>query len=130
MARFRAGAKLTIAARAIAGCMNADIICFIARIDRATHAVPAGNRRSRLATQCRMTDFSAVTVLTVAARSMIGRVVTGIGCFVARIRRAGHSVAATWGRTRYARSGRGVAGLRAVTVQPVVALRIGLTRNA
>lgn len=130
MTHFRAVAVLAVAARTVVRSVYAGIAGFVATIDRATDAIAAGHGRSRLAALCRMADFRAVAIKTVAAGSVVGRVFAAVGDRVARVHGARDAVIAGGRRPRNAPAVAGVARFRSVAENPIVALRIVCTRNA
>lgn len=74
MADFRTIAILTVAACSVAWNVIACVGHFVAGVNRTGDTVVTGHRRTRLATQERIANFSPVAILTIAAQRIARRV--------------------------------------------------------
>ena len=102
IADFHAVTLKAVAASRIVRQVVARIGVFVAGVDRTRDAVIAVRCHTGLTIVCRIADFNAVTELTIGTDTVIRRVVTRVGVFVAGINRAAYAVIAVGRRARLA----------------------------
>lgn len=100
--------------------MGTDVVCLVAGIDGARHAVVAVGGHPGLATERRVTRLVSGAIQSVTACSVIGRIHAGISRFVTGIDRAVHAVVADHRRSGLAALG-WMTEFRSVAVLPVTA---------
>lgn len=98
---------------------DADVIVFVAPIQRAVHIVIAVRGRIRLTAQRRTAPLRTVTEQAVVAETIVGRIYAVITVLVAKIQSACHAVVAVRRRAGLTVQ-QGVTGFEAVAKQAVV----------
>src|SRR5262249_22517924 len=118
IADFLAIAVQSVGARGVVRRVEALLLCFATRVDRAGQAVVAGERDARQATEHRVTRLGAVTVGAVIAGQIVRDVDALLLGFAARVGRAVDTVVADDGRPRDA-AGLLIAVLRVAFLEAV-----------